>query len=112
MTVEQFIADTLSVTDYLRNRFSKEKIYLMAHSGGTFIGLQAAALAPQLYYAYVGVAQMVHQLESERRAYEYMLGRFTQAGNGRMVRRLEAAPVTMTAGTPAGYLASARPGHA
>ena len=63
-----------------------------------FIGLQAAALAPQLYYAYVGVAQMVHQLESERRAYEYMLGRFTQAGNGRMVRRLEAAPVTMTAG--------------
>ena len=43
MTLEQFIADTLAVTDYLRNRFGKEKIYLMAHSGGTFIGLQAAA---------------------------------------------------------------------
>jgi esterase/lipase superfamily enzyme len=40
MTLEQFIADTLSVTDYLRERFSKEKIYLMAHSEGTFIGLQ------------------------------------------------------------------------
>src|SRR5215472_6378297 len=71
MTLEQFIADTLSVSDYLRNRFSKKKIYLMAHSGGTFIGLQAAARAPQVYCAYVGVAQMVHQLESERRAYEY-----------------------------------------
>lgn len=47
MTLEQFIADTLSVTDYLRDRFSKEKIYLMAHSGGTFIGLQAAARAPE-----------------------------------------------------------------
>ena len=70
MTLEQFVADTLSVTDYLRNRFSKEKIYLMAHSGGTFTGLQAAARAPQVYCAYVGVAQMVHQLESERRAYE------------------------------------------
>ncbi|HYA53943.1 MAG TPA: alpha/beta hydrolase, partial [Streptosporangiaceae bacterium] len=104
MTLEQFIADTLSVTDYLRNRFSKKKIYLMAHSGGTFIGLQAAARAPQVYCAYVGVAQMVHQLESERRAYEYMLERFSQAGNGRMVRKLEAAPVTMTAGTPAAYL--------
>jgi pimeloyl-ACP methyl ester carboxylesterase len=103
MTVKQFIADTLSVTDYLRNRFRKEQIYLMAHSGGTFIGLQAAVRAPQLYCAYVGVAQMVHQLESERRAYEYMLGRFKQAGNGRMVRKLEAAPVT-TAGTPDAYL--------
>jgi pimeloyl-ACP methyl ester carboxylesterase len=104
MTPEQFIADTLSVTDYLRNRFSKEKIYLMAHSGGTFIGLQAAARAPQLYCAYVGVAQMVHQLESERRAYEYMLERFKQAGNGRMARKLEAAPVTTTTGVPHGYL--------
>jgi pimeloyl-ACP methyl ester carboxylesterase len=104
MTVEQFIADTLSVTDYLRNRFAKEKIYLMAHSGGTFIGLQAAARAPEMYCAYVGVAQMVHQLESERRAYEYMLERFKQAGNGRMVHKLQATPVTMTAGTPHGYL--------
>jgi pimeloyl-ACP methyl ester carboxylesterase len=104
MTLDQFIADTLSVTDYLRNRFGKEKIYLMAHSGGTFIGLQAAARAPQVYCAYVGVAQMVHQLESERRAYEYILERFSHTGKGRMVRKLEAAPVTMTAGTPAAYL--------
>jgi pimeloyl-ACP methyl ester carboxylesterase len=74
MTLKQFIADTLSVTEYLRNRFGKNKLYLMAHSGGTFIGLQAAAQAPQVYYAYVGVAQMVRQLESEERAYEYMLG--------------------------------------
>jgi len=105
MTLEQFIADTLSVTDYLRNRFGKEKIYLMAHSGGSFIGLQAAARAPELYDAYVGVAQMVHQLKSERLAYEYMLERFKQAGNTRMVRKFEAAPVTMTAGTPKAYLA-------
>jgi len=104
MTLEQFIADTLSVTDYLRNRFGKQKIYLMAHSGGSFIGLQAVARAPELYRAYVGVAQMVHQLESERRAYEYMLERFRQAGNGHMVRKLESAPVTMASGTPAGYL--------
>jgi pimeloyl-ACP methyl ester carboxylesterase len=105
MTLEQFIADKLSVTDYLRNRFSKEKIYLMAHSGGTFIGLQAAARAPEVYCAYVGVAQVVQQLKSERRAYEYMLEQFNETGNVSMVRKLEATPVTMTAGAPHGYLA-------
>jgi len=105
MTPDQFIADTLSVTSYLQNRFGKEKIYLMAHSGGTFIGLQAAARAPELYDAYIGVAQMVRQLKSERLAYEHMLGRFKEAGDSRMVRDLEAAPVTMTDGTPKAYLA-------
>jgi pimeloyl-ACP methyl ester carboxylesterase len=57
------------LTSYLRNRSGQEKVYLMAHSGGTFIGLQAAARAPELYCAYIGVAQMVNQLTSERMAY-------------------------------------------
>ncbi|HEX2321096.1 MAG TPA: alpha/beta hydrolase [Streptosporangiaceae bacterium] len=104
-TSEQFIADTLAVTNYLRNRFRKQKIYLMAHSGGTFVGLQSAASAPELYSAYVGVAQAVAQLESERLAYEYMLEQYKQRGDHRMVRKLEAAPVTSAAGTPGAYLA-------
>jgi pimeloyl-ACP methyl ester carboxylesterase len=105
MTLEQFIADTLSVTSYLRDRFGQEKIYLMAHSGGTFIGLQVAARVPGPYHAYIGVAQAVHQLKSERLAWEYMHRRFTEAGDRRMVRKLEAAPVTMADGTPRAYLA-------
>jgi pimeloyl-ACP methyl ester carboxylesterase len=32
MTVDQFVADTLAMTNYLRARFGKEKIYLMGHS--------------------------------------------------------------------------------
>ena len=105
MTLEQMISDTLEVTNYLRHRFGKEKIYLMGHSGGTFIGIQAAARAPELYYAYIGVAQMSNQLKSEKLAYEYMLEQFKKNGNKEMVRKLEAAPVTMTGGTPDAYLA-------
>ena len=104
LTLEQYISDTLEVTNYLRNRFGKEKIYLMGHSGGTFIGIQAAARAPELYHAYIGVGQMSDQLESERRAYEYMLRQFREKGNEDMVEELEAAPVTVTSGTPEGYL--------
>jgi pimeloyl-ACP methyl ester carboxylesterase len=105
MTLEQMISDTLEVTNYLRHRFGQEKIYLMGHSGGTFIGIQVAARAPELYYAYIGVAQMSNQLKSERLAYEYMLQQFKKSGNTKMVRKLEEAPVTMTGGTPDAYLA-------
>jgi pimeloyl-ACP methyl ester carboxylesterase len=89
----------------LRHRFAKKKIYLMGHSGGTFIGIQAAERAPELYYAYIGVAQMSYQLKSERLAYEYMLKKFKENGNKEMVRKLEKAPVTMMDGTPDAYLA-------
>ncbi len=105
ITSEQLISDTLEVTNYLRNRFGKEKIYLMGHSGGTFIGIQAAAQAPELYYAYIGVAQMSDQLESERLAYEYMLQKFKENGNTKMVGKLEVAPVTIKDGIPDSYLA-------
>ena len=105
MTPEQLISDTLEVTNYLRHRFGRDKIFLMGHSGGTFIGIQAAAQAPELYYAYIGVAQMSDQLQSEQLAYEYMLQQFGETGNREMVQRLEAAPVTLTDGTPKAYLA-------
>ena len=105
LTVEQMISDTLEVTNTLRHRFGQEKIYLMGHSGGTFIAIQAAARAPELYHAYIGVAQMSYQLKSEKLAYDYMLQQFKKNGNTNMVRKLEAAPVTMTGGTPDVYRA-------
>jgi pimeloyl-ACP methyl ester carboxylesterase len=103
LTLEQMISDTKELTNYLRKRFGQDKIYLMGHSGGTFIGIQVAAQAPELYAAYIGVAQMSDQLKSERLAYEYMLKKFHENGNTKMVRKLETAPVTMTDGTPHAY---------
>ena len=43
MTAEQFISDTLAVSEYLRDRSGHDRIYLMAHSWGSYIGLHAVA---------------------------------------------------------------------
>jgi pimeloyl-ACP methyl ester carboxylesterase len=104
MTLEQMISDTREVTNYLRKRFNQDRIYLMGHSGGTFIGIQAVAQNPGLYKAYIGVAQMSCQLKSEMLAYDYMLKEFKGKSNMKMVRKLEANPVTEH-GTPDAYLA-------
>ena len=108
LNLEQMISDTLVLTDYLRERFHQDKIYLMGHSGGTFIGIQAAARHPEKYYAYIGVAQMANQLESEKLAYDYMLAEFKRTGNAAMVKKLEATPVTMEGGVPQAYVAMLR----
>lgn len=105
LTMEQLVADVLAVARYLRERFGKDRVYLMGHSGGTFIALQAAARAPELFHAYVGVAQMSFQLESERLAHAHLLRAYEEAGDARMAARLRAAPVTLEGGTPPAYVA-------
>ena len=104
MIIEQIICDTLSVTDYLRQRFNQDGIYLLGHSWGSLIAIQAASRSPERYHAYLGMAQMVYQLRSEKIAYDYMLDEYRKRGETKMVRSLEAAPVSMTTGTPEAYL--------
>ncbi len=106
MTTGQLVSDVIAVTNYLCDRFDRKKIFLMGHSGGTFYGLQAAAQAPELYHAYIAVAQISNQLESEKSAYTYMLDEFEKQGNTKMVAELEKAAVTdQTIPLPASYTA-------
>jgi pimeloyl-ACP methyl ester carboxylesterase len=102
ITLEQMVADAVDVTNYLRNRFNKNKIYLMAHSGGSYIGIQTALKAPELYYAYIGVSQISYQLKSEQLAHEYMLRHYKLSDNKEMVEKLRNAPVIND--TPKEYL--------
>lgn len=98
MTMEQMIADTVEVADYLRSRFGQDRILLLGHSWGSYLGIQVAAAAPDRFRAYVGMAQIVHQLRSEVMAHDYLLGVYRTRGDAGMVRRLEAAPVSMEDG--------------
>jgi pimeloyl-ACP methyl ester carboxylesterase len=93
MNFDQLASDAIEVTEYLRMRFGKDKIYMMAHSGGTPFAIMAAAKAPQLYHAYIGMAQITRQAESEKLAYRYMLEQYTIKGNGKAVAELKKYPV-------------------
>jgi pimeloyl-ACP methyl ester carboxylesterase len=104
MTLAQFIADAIAVTHYLRKRFAKEKIYLLGHSWGSFLGIQVAAAAPELFHAYIGMGQVSHQLKSEVMAHRYMLDQYNARGDVSMVRRLAAAPVSVRDGLSDAYM--------
>lgn len=93
MNFRQLASDAVEVTEYLRKRFGKEKIYMMAHSGGTPFAIMAAAKAPQLFHAYIGMAQITCQRESEILAYRYMMEQYTVNGNKRAVKDLLRYPV-------------------
>lgn len=73
MNSQQLIDDAASVTHFLLEKYQREKIFLMGHSWGTFLGIQLAQQHPELFYAYIGIGQINNQLASEQAAYDYML---------------------------------------
>ena len=51
ITLENILNDAEAVTEYLKTRFDKDKIYIMGFSGGTHISLLATREHPENYYA-------------------------------------------------------------
>lgn len=84
------IDDTVAVTEYLKERFEKEKIYIMAFSGGTNIALKTVQKYPEHYYAYIGMAQIVCDGEdNDTLMYEFMKDTFSERNDDRRLKKLE-----------------------
>lgn len=88
MTLEQMIEDTRKVTEYLKSRFGQDKIYLMGHSWGSYLGVKVIEKYPEDYLAYIGVGQLSNQKESERLAYDYMLQYAKKSSDKTVVEKL------------------------
>ena len=93
LTLEQLASDATEVTNYLRNRFKKEKIFVMAHSGGTAFAIQTVEKHPELFDAYIGISQITRQAESEKLAYKYMTDKYSSAGNSGMLSEFRKYPI-------------------
>ena len=89
INAEQMTLDAVKVTDYLRERFGQEKIYLIGHSFGTTISLRLAAEYPEKYEAYIAMSMSVDKIRSERKAYHYMLDQYKKNGNKKMITEME-----------------------
>ncbi|WP_159887724.1 alpha/beta fold hydrolase [Paenibacillus puerhi] len=81
LTTDLLVDDLLTLTDYIVKRFGQEKVLLAGHSFGTYIGMKAAAKAPEKFFAYIGIGQVGNTIQSERDSLEYTIEQAKQAGN-------------------------------
>jgi pimeloyl-ACP methyl ester carboxylesterase len=89
MTLEQYLADTHDLVQMLRERFQQEKIYLVGHSWGTILGVLTVQRYPELFYAYIGIGQIVDVRESDRINYEYALSMAKEFNNFEALQELQ-----------------------
>lgn len=88
LTLDQVVMDTVEVTNYLRQRFDEEKIYLLGESWGTTLAVLAAQQRPDLYHAIIGSGQMVSQRETDRRLYDDVLAYAQRTGDQALTEKM------------------------
>ncbi|UHG94264.1 alpha/beta fold hydrolase [Spirosoma oryzicola] len=86
--VSTFVNDAVAVSQWLTKRFRQPRIYLMAHSWGTFLGILTVQKQPELFSAYFSISQIANQLEAEQISYNWVLAEARRRGERRQVNRL------------------------
>jgi pimeloyl-ACP methyl ester carboxylesterase len=73
MTMERMTQDGIEVAEYLTRHLSKTKIILTGGSWGSILGIYMAHARPDLFYAYVGLAQIVNWQKNLSASYTRVL---------------------------------------
>ncbi|BAV96223.1 alpha/beta fold hydrolase [Lysobacter enzymogenes] len=100
LTPERMIADVEEMVAWVRKDLGKDKIFLLGHSYGSYLGLETARRHPQWLHAYIGVGQATDVAESERRGWRATLDAAQRDGNAEAVRELEALAPYAAPGHP------------
>lgn len=90
MTVAVMQSDAEELITWLRRTYKKKKIFVMAHSWGSILGIKIAQAHPDWLYAYIGVGQVVNAQENEVVGFNETLARAKALGNAAAVKELEA----------------------
>jgi proline iminopeptidase len=90
MTLGQFIADGLELIDWLTDRFSQDKVYLLGHSWGSLLGAMIAGERPEKLHAFVGAGQLVAGLRNEQTSYAFTLRSAIEQDNTEAITALRA----------------------
>jgi len=89
MHLEDFVSDTLELTDILRERFDQDKIFLWGHSWGSGLGFETLRVNAEPYYAYIASAVRPDWDSTNRMGYEKVLEMAREADDAEAIESLE-----------------------
>ena len=89
LTMELMVQDGVAVAQYLRQVLAKDKVILMGGSWGSALGLHMVKARADLFFAYIGTAQIVSQKENQLASYRKTLGLARAASDSNMIKSLE-----------------------
>lgn len=100
MKPERFVLDAEELVAWLRRDLHKQKVFVLGHSWGSYVGLELARRRPEWLHAYIGTGQATKSPESERRGFAATLAAAKAAGNTTAVAELAAIAPYASPGQP------------
>lgn len=89
ITIDRMVQDGVELAELLRASLRKEKVILVGHSWGSILGVFMAKARPDLFYAFVGTAQVADSAQNYVVAHAELLRKAKSIGEERAVRELE-----------------------
>jgi pimeloyl-ACP methyl ester carboxylesterase len=89
MTPERMIADAEEMVAWLRKTYGRDKIFVLGHSWGSYLGLEVARRHPDWLYAYIGIGQATDMPASEREGWRFAMDEARKAGDAQAVKELQ-----------------------
>lgn len=89
LKVDRYITDAHELVLNLRQRFGKEKVYVLGESWGSALGIMVVQRYPELFQAFIGTGQMVAFLENDRICYNFALRLGQERGDTKQVAKLK-----------------------
>lgn len=89
ITLDRYLQDGHAVTQYLKQKFGKKKIYVIGESWGSTLGVLLMQRHPEDYAAFIGSGQMVDFAQTEVDDYKLALKIAKERGDTAKVKQLE-----------------------
>lgn len=89
VNLKQIISDTKEISLLLAKEFKQEKIHLLGHSWGSFLGMLTLHKYPELFHNYIGIGQVCNQYKAEEISLAWIKEQALKSGKKRVIKRAE-----------------------
>ncbi len=88
ININQYVDDAIQMAELIKEKYKKKKVILIGHSWGTIISMKAALKRPDLFYAYVGIGQIINTRDNERLSVDFAVKEATRLKNDVALKEL------------------------
>ena len=88
MTIERMVQDGIEVAEFLAKHLNKKKVIITGVSWGSILGIYMAHARPDLFYAYIGEAQIVNMRKNQSASYKHVLELARAVGDQQAITEL------------------------
>ncbi|AZA76634.1 alpha/beta hydrolase [Chryseobacterium sp. G0186] len=81
ININQYVDDAIQMAELIKKKYNKKKLILIGHSWGTIISMKAALKRPDLFYAYIGIGQIINTKDNERLSVDFAVKEATRLKN-------------------------------